>query len=187
MSGQRSADDAGDNLGNDGSEPNHNNNIHNTGTNNNDNHHHHHHHRPYGSSNGPNEARRRHDSTASGMAGGCSMREGADSIELRTGDASGSSSSNSGNNSSATNAMGLPSRYGSFHNASAHHHPAAATTSSNTHDGLAVFTWGRGEDGQLGLGDTADQDEPTYVSFVRSFCCWLVILLILGGKVRIDG
>lgn len=30
-------------------------------------------------------------------------------------------------------------------------------------DGLAVFTWGRGEDGQLGLGDTADQDEPTYV------------------------
>ena len=31
-------------------------------------------------------------------------------------------------------------------------------------DGLAVFTWGRGEDGQLGLGDTSDQDEPTYVS-----------------------
>lgn len=30
-------------------------------------------------------------------------------------------------------------------------------------DGLAVFTWGRGEDGQLGLGDTADQDEPIYV------------------------
>lgn len=30
-------------------------------------------------------------------------------------------------------------------------------------DGLAVFTWGRGEDGQLGLGDTSDQDEPTYV------------------------
>ena len=30
-------------------------------------------------------------------------------------------------------------------------------------DGLAVFTWGRGEDGQLGLGDTADQDEPSYV------------------------
>ena len=28
-------------------------------------------------------------------------------------------------------------------------------------DGLAVFTWGRGEDGQLGLGDTSDQDEPT--------------------------
>lgn len=33
--------------------------------------------------------------------------------------------------------------------------------------GLAVFTWGRGEDGQLGLGDTADQDEPTYVDALR--------------------
>ena len=26
---------------------------------------------------------------------------------------------------------------------------------------------GRGEDGQLGLGDTADQDEPTYVDALR--------------------
>lgn len=34
-------------------------------------------------------------------------------------------------------------------------------------DGLAVFTWGRGEDGQLGLGDTSDQDEPTYVDALR--------------------
>lgn len=33
--------------------------------------------------------------------------------------------------------------------------------------GLAVFTWGRGEDGQLGLGDTSDQDEPTYVDALR--------------------
>ena len=33
--------------------------------------------------------------------------------------------------------------------------------------GLAVFSWGRGEDGQLGLGDTADQDEPTYVDALR--------------------
>jgi len=32
---------------------------------------------------------------------------------------------------------------------------------------LAVFTWGRGEDGQLGLGDTSDQDEPTYVDALR--------------------
>lgn len=42
----------------------------------------------------------------------------------------------------------------------------------NTHmgdgdDGLAVFMWGRGEDGQLGLGDTSDQDEPTYVDALR--------------------
>jgi alpha-tubulin suppressor-like RCC1 family protein len=34
-------------------------------------------------------------------------------------------------------------------------------------DGLAVFSWGRGEDGQLGLGDTSDQDEPTYVDCLR--------------------
>jgi len=34
-------------------------------------------------------------------------------------------------------------------------------------EGLAVFMWGRGEDGQLGLGDTSDQDEPTYVDALR--------------------
>mmetsp|Transcript_9110 Transcript_9110/g.23056 ORF Transcript_9110/g.23056 Transcript_9110/m.23056 type:complete len:650 (+) Transcript_9110:250-2199(+) len=34
-------------------------------------------------------------------------------------------------------------------------------------DGLAVFTWGRGEDGQLAAGDTSDQDEPTYVDALR--------------------
>jgi alpha-tubulin suppressor-like RCC1 family protein len=39
---------------------------------------------------------------------------------------------------------------------------ADATTSR-----LALFTWGRGEDGQLGLGDTNDQDEPTYVDALR--------------------
>lgn len=33
--------------------------------------------------------------------------------------------------------------------------------------GLSVFTWGRGEDGQLGLGDTSDQDEPAYVDALR--------------------
>ena len=38
---------------------------------------------------------------------------------------------------------------------------------SNNIGGLAVFTWGRGEDGQLGLGDTSDQDEPTYVDALR--------------------
>ena len=30
-----------------------------------------------------------------------------------------------------------------------------------------LFAWGRGEDGQLGLGDTNDQDEPTYVDALR--------------------
>lgn len=34
-------------------------------------------------------------------------------------------------------------------------------------DSLALFSWGRGEDGQLGLGDTNDQDEPTYVDALR--------------------
>lgn len=38
---------------------------------------------------------------------------------------------------------------------------------SGNEDGLAVFMWGRGEDGQLGLGDTSDQDEPTYVDALR--------------------
>ena len=33
--------------------------------------------------------------------------------------------------------------------------------------GLAVFSWGRGEDGQLGIGDTSDQDEPAYVDALR--------------------
>jgi len=34
-------------------------------------------------------------------------------------------------------------------------------------DGLAVFTFGRGEDGQLGLGDTCDSDEPKFVDALR--------------------
>lgn len=32
---------------------------------------------------------------------------------------------------------------------------------------LLCFTWGRGEDGQLGLGDTSDQDHPTFVDALR--------------------
>ena len=32
---------------------------------------------------------------------------------------------------------------------------------------LTVYSWGRGEDGQLGIGDTSDQDEPTYVDSLR--------------------
>lgn len=40
---------------------------------------------------------------------------------------------------------------------------------SQSHLLLACFTWGRGEDGQLGLGDTADQDEPTYVCLYLYF------------------
>lgn len=32
---------------------------------------------------------------------------------------------------------------------------------------LIVYSWGRGEDGQLGIGDTSDQDVPTYVDSLR--------------------
>jgi hypothetical protein len=136
MSGQRSADDAGDNLGNDGSETFNHRNA-NDGN-----------REQGGNLNNTNNQRRRNDSTASGMAGGCSMREGADSVELR--------SDGSVSNSTVLGGYNLsrPHRI---------NHITDNTAASTTNDGLAVFTWGRGEDGQLGLGDTADQDEPTYV------------------------
>jgi len=41
------------------------------------------------------------------------------------------------------------------------------TTPSGEFEGLAVFTFGRGEDGQLGLGDTCDSDEPKFVDALR--------------------
>ncbi|KAL7556435.1 hypothetical protein ACA910_020346 [Epithemia clementina (nom. ined.)] len=44
------------------------------------------------------------------------------------------------------------------------YHSSSSVASSG---GLAVFTWGRGEDGQLGLGDASDQEEPTYVDALR--------------------
>jgi len=31
-----------------------------------------------------------------------------------------------------------------------------------------VYSWGRGEDGQLGLGDTNDQDKPVLVEALKS-------------------
>eukprot|EP00956_Cyclotella_meneghiniana_P041722 scaffold236806_cov119-Cyclotella_meneghiniana.AAC.5 len=37
----------------------------------------------------------------------------------------------------------------------------------NHYGELTVYSWGRGEDGQLGIGDTSDQDEPTYVDALR--------------------
>eukprot|EP00536_Pseudo-nitzschia_multiseries_P017830 jgi/Psemu1/264537/estExt_Genewise1Plus.C_18540006 len=43
-----------------------------------------------------------------------------------------------------------------------HDHPDSVSEGS-----LVLFTWGRGEDGQLGLGDTSDQDEPEYVDALR--------------------
>jgi alpha-tubulin suppressor-like RCC1 family protein len=46
-------------------------------------------------------------------------------------------------------------------------HQRKSSSTNMDLEGLAVFTWGRGEDGQLGLGDTSDQDEPTYVDALR--------------------
>jgi len=39
---------------------------------------------------------------------------------------------------------------------------------------IAIYTWGRGEDGQLGLGDTNDQSEPVLVDLpgtVKQISC----------------
>ena len=44
---------------------------------------------------------------------------------------------------------------------------AGATSSAYCPGELTVYSWGRGEDGQLGIGDTSDQDTPTYVDSLR--------------------
>jgi hypothetical protein len=43
-----------------------------------------------------------------------------------------------------------------------HHHHYRSVNDKLRDENLAVFSWGRGEDGQLGLGDTCDQEEPTF-------------------------
>eukprot|EP00591_Stephanopyxis_turris_P011504 CAMPEP_0195529978 /NCGR_PEP_ID=MMETSP0794_2-20130614/32665_1 /TAXON_ID=515487 /ORGANISM="Stephanopyxis turris, Strain CCMP 815" /LENGTH=223 /DNA_ID=CAMNT_0040661369 /DNA_START=153 /DNA_END=821 /DNA_ORIENTATION=+ len=79
---------------------------------------------------------------AASSAAGCTLRE------------SSSSSSSNNNNNNSGNRPGAA---------------GCATGGSNLfgHGGLAVFSWGRGEDGQLGIGDTSDQDSPTYVDALR--------------------
>ena len=42
-----------------------------------------------------------------------------------------------------------------------------SNTNTTCNDELACFLWGRGEDGQLGIGDTSDQESPTYVDSLR--------------------
>ena len=44
---------------------------------------------------------------------------------------------------------------------------SSITSVSNIATSLYVFCWGRGEDGQLGVGDTSAQDEPVYVDSLR--------------------
>ena len=55
----------------------------------------------------------------------------------------------------------------------------AAVVPSMPDDNL-LFAWGRGEDGQLGLGDTNDQTEPTYVDALRG----VSVAQIACGSVR---
>lgn len=43
----------------------------------------------------------------------------------------------------------------------------AGTAAAATEDNL-LFVWGRGEDGQCGLGDTNDQFEPAFVDALRN-------------------
>jgi Regulator of chromosome condensation (RCC1) repeat len=98
--------------------------------------------------------------SSSGMAGGCSMREGSDEMQRFNRFNGGSSNSNDGGGGGGTGHNdNLP-----YPNNLLNSYSNSSTTATTHSDGLAVFTWGRGEDGQLGLGDTADQDEPTYVS-----------------------
>ena len=50
---------------------------------------------------------------------------------------------------------------------SSHRNSQQRPVSSILTNGLIVFSWGRGEDGQLGLGDTSDQHEPTFMDALR--------------------
>jgi len=93
------------------------------------------------------------DGLATSSAAGCSLRESSSSTDTHSyppGITSASSTNNSNPN---------PSRAGA--STSSHH------TRGPLYGGLAVFSWGRGEDGQLGIGDTSDQDTPTYVDTLR--------------------
>ena len=92
----------------------------------------------------------------SAASAGCSLSE-HDRLRPR------SNSNNSNHNSNYSRSNGSDS--GGNNSSNSHHKSGSGSESSDT--GLAVFTWGRGEDGQLGLGDTSDQDEPTYVDALR--------------------
>lgn len=50
-----------------------------------------------------------------------------------------------------------------------------------------VYSWGRGEDGQLGLGDTSDQDRPVLVDALKckgvvQVACGSGHTVVLSGK-----
>eukprot|EP00984_Skeletonema_dohrnii_P007149 scaffold2581_cov84-Skeletonema_dohrnii-CCMP3373.AAC.4 len=78
-----------------------------------------------------------------------------------------------------SSSAGAPSSQAAASSMSTHHnnHHITDINPNNTHYSqyssitypgeLTVYSWGRGEDGQLGIGDTSDQDEPTYVDALR--------------------
>jgi len=82
-----------------------------------------------------------------------------------------SSSAHALNHGSSSSSSGIPTS--SDHNP----HTSNSGSSGSTHYSqytslpypyeLTVYSWGRGEDGQLGIGDTSDQNEPTYVDSLR--------------------
>jgi Regulator of chromosome condensation (RCC1) repeat len=96
------------------------------------------------------------EGVAESVAAGCSIRE----LPSRRGGGGGGDSHNNNNNNNNMNRSGGRNFMMGIGGSS-------MLESSHQQDGLAVFSWGRGEDGQLGLGDTSDHDEPTYVDALR--------------------
>lgn len=86
-------------------------------------------------------------------------------------------SSSAGAPSSQASASEMSSYMNNIMNNNNHHFTNNNNNNNNTHYSqyssitypgeLTVYSWGRGEDGQLGIGDTSDQDEPTYVDALR--------------------
>ena len=56
--------------------------------------------------------------------------------------------------------------------------PTATTTTTPAADDNLLFAWGRGEDGQLGLGDTNDQALPTFIEALRG----ISVLQVAAGS-----
>lgn len=94
----------------------------------------------------------------SAASAGCSLSE-RDRLRPRSNSNNSNHSSNYNRNNGSDN--------GGNDSSNKHYKSGSGSGSESSDSGLAVFTWGRGEDGQLGLGDTSDQDEPTYVDALR--------------------
>lgn len=85
-----------------------------------------------------------------------------------TDDLAGQGSCSGGGSNAGCGGSERESRFSSYSSYTPHRSPPISTGSSFTSGcGLAVFSWGRGEDGQLGLGDTSDQAEPMFLDALR--------------------